>query len=486
MENIDVVKKFDSIMISIMSSDTGALSYILSKVREIGYNGLVFVGGPASFEYNKLLRKYDRIDYIVVGEAELSLKHIVDKHDLLMSREYSLLEKIPALAYRRGDEVVLTTRHIYTPPNVFSKIIPWTRIDVSYKSYKSMRYYVEVVRGCSNYYRPLLQGYGLNCIRCDICRKGGFREKLYCPANIPPGCGFCSVPYMFGPARTRLLESILEEIKKLVENGAKRIVLSAPDFLDYGRDWLVKPEPLTDPCRPEPNIDAIKQLLEEIQEIPGVRERNVVVMIENIKACLVNDEVARVLGKYLRGTTIHIGLETGDSVFNEEYLGKPIGVEHVFKAVKLLRKHGLRPYVYLLYGLPFMEREVYLKTINVVRRLYRMGVEKITLYKYVDLPGTAFQYIKYDVKGREALVKKLKSIVRRINRDNKKKYLGRNLEVMLTYSNGKYYGYPLYHGPVVYVKELENPRFDGCRALVHIYDYSDRNLWGRFIKMIDC
>jgi len=462
--------KYDFILISAMSSDKGALENLLSILEHSGYKGIVIVGGPISVEYEYLLKNYPRIDYVILGEAEIPLTKILEYLEDFVEKKYEVVKSPPT----------------HTPANLLSKNKPWTNISESYPNYKVNRYYVEVLRGCSNYQRPRIKYGNLNCIDCLMCKNDDLEKRLICPVNIPPGCGFCSVPYLFGPARSRSVDSIVEEIKDLIENGAKRIVLSAPDFLDYGRDWIIKPKPLTNPCHPPPNIEAINQLLSSIHDIPEVKKGVVKIMIENVKACLVNEDVVKVLAKYLRGTTVHIGLETGSFSFNEKYLGKPIGPQHVFKAVSLFKRYGLRPYIYLIYGFPFMSKEVYIDTINVVKKLGAMGVEKITLYKYVKLPGTAFENIEYDVKSREKLVTKLKRVVNRVNLENKRSFVKKELEVFLVYSNGKYYGYPVNHGPVVYVKGLDNPKYSGCKALVKIYDVDVRNIWGRFLRIISC
>ena len=486
MEQVDP-RLYDIIMVSIMSSDKGALEKIINKLNYSGFHGVLVVGGPASFEYANLMRVYPRIDYVIIGEAEIPLEDLLKKLDRVVYRETDKLRDVPALAYRFREEIRVTSQHIHTPADILSKIKPWTELENSYQNHRVLRYYVEVVRGCSNYQRPMIKGYpGLNCIKCMLCKSDDLEKRLSCPANIPPGCGFCSVPYMFGPARSRSPDSILDEISSLIKSGARRIVLSAPDFLDYGRDWLVKPKPLTNPCDPPANTEAIQQLLSSIHDIPLVRQGEVRIFIENIKACLVDEEVARVLGKYLRNTTVHIGLETGDNWFNEYVLGKPIYKEHVFKAVKLLSKYGLRPYVYLMYGIPLMNRRVYIETIKTVKELMKTDVEKITLYKYVKLPATGFQHLDYNVEGYEDLVDKLKNLVYKFNTVKKKKFLNKEIPVYLVYSRGKYYGYPVDHGPVVFVKGVRDPEYDNCLALVRIYDTGPRNLWGRFVKLIKC
>ncbi len=492
IKNPSLILSSDILMISIMTSDMGALTKLVRLARKtLGFKGLIIVGGPGSFSYREIFRKIEGVDYVLIGEAEIPLMKIFSNKkivDSLREHNYEEIKDAPALAYKVNNSVVVTSGHIHTDKELLSSVKPWVRIDESYPNHVIYRYYVEVVRGCSNFHRPLITGYkGLNCIKCMLCYHENLSLRLNCPANIPPGCGFCSVPYQFGSPRSRSPKSIVEEIHGLIEHGARRIVLSGPDFLDYMREELVYPKPLTDPCNPPPNIEKIEELLNGIFEHEMVHKGKVIVSIENIKACLVNEDIARVLGKYLKGTTIHIGMETGDFEFNK-LIGKPIGPEHVYRAVKLLKENGLRPYVYLMYGLPFMREKTYLKTISAVRKLRRLGVEKITLYKFTPLPHTAFQYLKPRTTGYEHFISKLKKLVTRVNMESKRKLLGRDLLVYLVENNGKIYGYPLRHGPVVFVENTKNNfgRISSCLGKVVISRIAPRYVWGVLEEIIEC
>ena len=128
------------------------------------------------------------------------------------------------------------------------------------------------------------------CTGCGKCREGGLEERYYCPAGVPPGCGYCSVPSMFGPPKSRSVDGIVGEVGELISLGVRRIVLSAPDFLDYGRDLLVEPQPLTDPRHPEPNRSAIEDLLSWLKGLDAVAQGEVSIMIENIKGILATKE----------------------------------------------------------------------------------------------------------------------------------------------------------------------------------------------------
>jgi len=481
VKNGSLLRSVDYLFISAMSSDKGALENLVEYAKKENPSITIVVGGPVSFEYYNLLSNRN-IDYVIVGEAEIPLLVFLDCVVEGKCEETS----VPALGFRSGEETILTSRHVHTPRELLSSLKPWTRINEMLEYPQVYRIYVEIVRGCSNFSRPMVREYdGLNCVFCGNCRSASNTGRLTCPSSIPPGCGFCSVPAMFGWARSRSIESITREVEELVEHGARRIVLSAPDFLDYGRDLLVD-GPLTNPCHPQANVYAIEELLSSLYSLKHVGEGRVTISIENIKACLVNEDVAGVLGKYLKGTTVHIGLETGSDVFNDKVLGKPISVSDVLRAARLLRGNGLRPYVYLMHSLPFASRKVYEETINVVRELGRIGVEKITLYKYTPLPYTAFEKIPPWSRGVEDYIVRLKKIVDKYNLIAKRSILGSTLEAYLVESSGKLYGYPVKHGPVIFLGRVRREGLSGCLALVKVTKASTRYVVGEVVRIIEC
>ena len=49
-------------------------------------------------------------------------------------------------------------------------------------------------------------------------------------------CSYCSIPFIRGPLNSRKIEDILKEIKILVDNGTKEIILTAQDTTEYGKD----------------------------------------------------------------------------------------------------------------------------------------------------------------------------------------------------------------------------------------------------------
>ena len=69
-------------------------------------------------------------------------------------------------------------------------------------------------------------------------------------------CGYCIIPYLRGNYRSRTIENIVDEAKKLVSKGVTEIVLIAQDTTSYGIDIYGKP--------------ALKEVLEKLNEIEGL------------------------------------------------------------------------------------------------------------------------------------------------------------------------------------------------------------------------
>ncbi len=70
-------------------------------------------------------------------------------------------------------------------------------------------------------------------------------------------CAFCAIPLIRGKYRSRKIEDITTEVKRLVKNGAKEIILIAQDTASYGRDVYGKP--------------SLARLLRRLVKIGGLR-----------------------------------------------------------------------------------------------------------------------------------------------------------------------------------------------------------------------
>ncbi len=483
VENPWIVSQYDVLMVSAMSSDYVCAARALKYWHRYG-GGPAIIGGPIGEEYEKLLTR--GFDLVVVGEGERPVEFLVER--ALVERElvFEEIKNAPGFAYRFKGRIVFNGRSPWHTRRMLDSYYHSTKRIIDYPMHWGLRVYVEVVRGCSNFYRPRIRlADGRKCIDCDLCRTGRLSQRTYCPLDIPPGCGYCSVPGLYGPPRSKSVERIYREVKELVDKGVTRIVLSAPDFLDYGRDWLVEPEPLTDPRSPPPNADAIRRLLERLWSIPEISDGEVAVMIENIKANLVSDEIAKLLSEYLRGTPVHIGCETG-SKEHAELLGRPVYPEECVQATRILAGHGLRPYLYFIHGLPGQTIETAKETAKIMEEVFKAGAEKVTVYRFRPLPGTAFQGFppgKPGVKDPASKIIYEKGV--ELNRRYKEKLVGKTIKAIIVgKKNRDGIAYPFYHGPVILVENAA--RYHGFLIEVKITRVLSERLVGGKITRIIC
>lgn len=473
---------YDVLMVSVMSCDLNAAKRLAAIWRGIS-DGPLIVGGPGALEYGKLLRYGYQV--AVVGEAERPLRRLLEaglmRGDL---QDLDMLRGVRGLAFvgKRGETVFTGIAEHPTAQELNYK---HATNSLSTHSYKAIaRVYVEVVRGCSNFCRPAMRlPGGGKCTNCALCREGPLEARVRCPLGIPAGCGYCSVPQLYGPSRSRDVSVIAREVKELVNLGVKRITLSAPDILDYGRDWLVAPQPLTDPRNPPANLEALERLFEALRrEVPEWEAGEVSILVENVKPNLVTEPVARLLSNYFRGTPIHMGVETGDPE-HARLIGRPALPDEAAKAVELLSRYGMRPYVYFMYGLPGESKRTVRKTIQLMRRVIGCGAEKITAYRFTPLPATAFEGYRPRLSS---LSRRVAREAARLNRLAKDRLVGTVLKAVVAgrYSKGGLSGtvlYPLSHGPVVLVKDTLGGKGELVKVRI-VRVINDRMVEGKLVS----
>ena len=457
LEKPRLLRRFDVLMVSGMTSDLPAVRRV-SALWDRHSKGPKVLGGPIASDWVEALKKC-RYDLAVIGEGEATLTELLEKglsDGVLPDRRE--LRRVRGLAYVEEGEVVFTGLRPFMRRNEYAKLKPSTRAIQGYPGYKALRVYVEVVRGCSNYYRTTMRlPDGRQCTECDACRTGPLSRRYYCPVGIPPGCGYCSVPSLFGPSRSREVQSVLEEVEELVELGVRRVVLSGSDVLDYGRDVLVEPEPLTDPREPPANLDMLEELLSGLHRLVRESKGRFSVMVENIKPNLVDREVAELLGRYLRHTPVNIGCETG----SEEHcraLGRPNTPSEALRAVRLLRKAGLRPYVYFMHGLPGESEETTSETVRAIEECRRLGAERIIVYRFRPLPMSAFGDVPSPPPAHVSpLGRAVKEAGERVNRASRKMLVGKRIRaVVYGKAPGRgWIAYPMKHGPVIVVRGFQ-------------------------------
>ena len=82
--------------------------------------------------------------------------------------------------------------------------------------------------------------------KLDYLKREITTGKNFAYLRIADGCSnyctYCAIPYIRGPLKSRTIEDILEEAKKLEQDGYKEIILIAQDTARYGMDIYGEPK----------------------------------------------------------------------------------------------------------------------------------------------------------------------------------------------------------------------------------------------------
>ena len=126
-----------------------------------------------------------------------------------------------------------------------------------------------------------------------------YTEKTRAVVKVQDGCdrfcSYCLIPYARGHIRSRKIENVIEEIKKVVEEGINEVVITGIHIASYGRDFKGE------------NIGLI-DLLEEINKIQGLHR----IRLGSIEPTIVTDEFVERLSKLDKICDhFHLSLQSG-------------------------------------------------------------------------------------------------------------------------------------------------------------------------------
>lgn len=191
------------------------------------------------------------------------------------------------------------------------------------------------------------------------------RDNMFSNAwvNINYGCNnfcsYCIVPYVRGRERSRNIEDILDEVRRLVANGYKYITLLGQNVNSYGNDLSDK------------TIN-FAYLLKKCAEIDGdfrikfMTSHPKDLSEEVIKTIADNDKIAKV---------IHLPIQSGSNdilrAMNRKYTR-----EHYLDLIKLIRKYMPNAYIStdIIVGFPGETDKDFMDTYNLVKEIRYDGV----------------------------------------------------------------------------------------------------------------
>lgn len=227
-------------------------------------------------------------------------------------------------------------------------------------------------------------------------------------------CTYCIIPKIRGSYRSRQMDHILQEAKKLAESGVTEIIVVAQDTTRYGTDIYGK--------------KSLPELLQKLKEIEGIKWIRVLYLYpeefddELIREIRDNEKVV----KYLDLPIQHIS----DTVLKR--MARRTKKEDILSLIEKLRieipEIVLR--TSLIVGFPQETEEEFNELYDFVKDI---RFDKLGVFTYSKEEGTAAALMKGQVKKADK-EKRLDLIMTRqqeVSRDVNKKKIGRTYEVLV-------------------------------------------------------
>ncbi|MGN1271208.1 MAG: tRNA (N(6)-L-threonylcarbamoyladenosine(37)-C(2))-methylthiotransferase MtaB [Clostridia bacterium] len=234
-------------------------------------------------------------------------------------------------------------------------------------------------------------------------------------------CSYCIIPYAKGRVRSRKLENVIEEIRKIATKGIKEVVITGIHVASYGIDF-------------DENIRLI-DLLEAIEKIEGIER----IRLGSLEPNIITEEFVDRLKKLTKMCDhFHLSLQSG---CNEtlKRMNRKYTAEDFEKEVNLLRKTF--PNVALttdvIVGFPGENEEEFIET---YKYLEKIKFAKLHVFKYSQRKGTVAAKMKNQIDStiKEERSHKLIELSNNCEIEFLNRYIGKTVKVLFEKQDGEY------------------------------------------------
>lgn len=227
-------------------------------------------------------------------------------------------------------------------------------------------------------------------------------------------CSYCIIPYVRGPIRSRKHEDIVEEIKKVADNGYKEIVLNGIHISSYGRD--IKEN------------DALIRLIEAINEIEGIER----IRLGSLEPKLITEDFIKRYAKLDKVCDhFHLSLQSGsDTVLMR--MNRKYTTEEYRNNVGIIRKYMPEAGITtdIIVGFPGETEQEFKETLEFVKDI---RFSRIHVFKYSVREGTKAaemtEQVSDSIKAERSKI--LIDLGGSISKEFMKQFIGKTMPVLI-------------------------------------------------------
>ena len=251
------------------------------------------------------------------------------------------------------------------------------------------------------------------------------RDNPYCAyVTIIKGCDknctYCVVPKTRGRERSRSMESILEEVKRLVDDGVREIHLLGQNVTAWGKDFE-KPIPFS-------------ELLYQVSKVEGVER---IRFTTGHPKDLTDDIIEAMADIPQVCNALHLPFQAGsDRILT--LMDRGYTKEFYLERIQKLREHipDIAMSTDIIVGFPTETEEDFEETLDVVRKV---RFEQIFSFKFSPRPGTPAADMEGQIPDevKTERMKRLLDLQKQIMSEIAKSYEGTVQEVLVEETKGE-------------------------------------------------
>ncbi len=246
-------------------------------------------------------------------------------------------------------------------------------------------------------------------------------------------CSYCVIPYVRGDVKSKNKDKVLEEVKSLVNNGYKEIVLTGIHTGKYGTDL---------------NNYNLYNLLLDLIEIDKLKR----IRISSIEIVEVDDRIISLLNNPKIADHLHLPLQSGcDKIL--KLMNRRYDKKYYEERINLIRKANPNISITtdVIVGFSGETEEDFNETYEFCNRI---GFSKIHVFPYSDRDGTKSSMMdnKVDDLVKKERVKKLIELSNLLEKEYRNKFNNKKLDVL--FERKKLLTYTGYSSNYIEVKKI--------------------------------
>jgi threonylcarbamoyladenosine tRNA methylthiotransferase MtaB len=228
-------------------------------------------------------------------------------------------------------------------------------------------------------------------------------------------CSYCKIPYVRGPARSRLVDDILQEISILERKGIKEVVLLGINLGTYGKDLPGN----------KVNLAKIISLINNFKGIKRIR-------LSSIELVDINNELLDIFFRVPKFCHhLHIPLQSGDNKILK-LMNRPYDTSMFYEKISQIRERipNIAITTDVMVGFPYENNLIFNNTYNFIQKMH---FTKIHVFKYSNRENCLADLFNNDIDQRikKERSKKLLDLSKKLYYNFRSKFIGSNVSVLI-------------------------------------------------------